>query len=252
MLVRFQPDTPFCAPAGGSGGETTNLAHESSILSRGAKKCPFTHLMKRDDCRSSEAGLIPARGATLSVRIKMSPKERYKKNKDAIRDRVKRRRREDIAGAILTDAKRADKKRARAFDLDKEFVSAAIKLPCSYCGETQLRMTLDRIDNDLGHLKSNVVPACERCNYARRDMPAAAWIVVAKAMREARENGLFADWTGGIHHRVPFLSAPKPIRRVLTHGTLASYKKCGPPTCFDCRLAMRNWKRARRNNADVA
>ena len=29
---------------------------------------------------------------------------------------------------------------------------------------------LDRIDNNLGHIKSNVVPACKWCNYAKRSM----------------------------------------------------------------------------------
>jgi len=59
-------------------------------------------------------------------------------------------------------------------------------------------MTLDRIDNDKGHTQDNVVPACIRCNYARRSMPYEAWLVVAKGMREAREQGLFGDWTGRV------------------------------------------------------
>jgi hypothetical protein len=57
-------------------------------------------------------------------------------------------------------------------------------------------MTLDRIDNDKGHTEDNVVPACIRCNYTRRSMPYEAWLVVAKGMREARERGLFGEWTG--------------------------------------------------------
>jgi len=58
-------------------------------------------------------------------------------------------------------------------------------------------MTLDRKDNDVGHVKDNVVPACVRCNYTRGDMPFDAWLVVAAGMRQAREKGLFGDWRPG-------------------------------------------------------
>lgn len=38
--------------------------------------------------------------------------------------------------------------------------------PCIYCGDTN-RIGCDRINNDVGHLKSNVVPCCYECNCAR-------------------------------------------------------------------------------------
>lgn len=63
-------------------------------------------------------------------------------------------------------------------------------------------MTLDRKDNALGHTPGNVVPACTRCNYVRRDMPEKAWLMLAPAMRVAREAGAFGDWTCQIHKRV--------------------------------------------------
>lgn len=59
-------------------------------------------------------------------------------------------------------------------------------------------MTLDRIDNDKGHTQDNVVPACIRCNYVRKNMPYEAWIVVAEGMRKAREAGLFEGWSGRV------------------------------------------------------
>jgi hypothetical protein len=58
-------------------------------------------------------------------------------------------------------------------------------------------MTLDRIDNFIGHVKTNVQPACIRCNYLRRDMPYEAWLIVAEGVRQARKAGAFADWVGG-------------------------------------------------------
>lgn len=122
-----------------------------------------------------------------------------------------------------------------------------IQEPCVYCGEDQIRMTVDRIDNEVGHVKGNIVSACERCNYARRDMPYQAWQVVAKAMKEAREKGLFGSWTGGIHRRHKLAEvSPLGPKELAPHGTVARYLKCGPPTCSECRLAMRNYQRERR------
>lgn len=101
-----------------------------------------------------------------------------------------------IAKIIVEDSRKTDKKLNRINDLDTSWVMLEIAKPCQYCGENSLRMTLDRIDNSLGHVKNNVTPACIRCNYARRDMPHTAWIKLAPAMREARLAGDFGVWTG--------------------------------------------------------
>jgi hypothetical protein len=101
----------------------------------------------------------------------------------------------DPARWILIDSKASDRKAKRdGFDLTRDFVEGLIARGCMYCGETALRMTLDRIDNDKGHTKENVNPACIRCNYLRRDMPYAAWLLLCPALRQARERGAFGDW----------------------------------------------------------
>jgi len=82
--------------------------------------------------------------------------------------------------------------------LTKGFIAEQVAKGCLYCGESEIRMTLDRICNEKGHTQDNVMPACIRCNYTRRDMPHEAWLVVAKGMREAREAGLFNGWTGRV------------------------------------------------------
>jgi hypothetical protein len=98
---------------------------------------------------------------------------------------------------ILRDSKRADKMKGRDNDLDREFIRKLIDEGCAYCADHDARMTLDRIDNDLGHLKTNVVASCMRCNYFRRDMPHAAWIMVAPKIRQARLLGLLEGWNSG-------------------------------------------------------
>jgi hypothetical protein len=95
---------------------------------------------------------------------------------------------------ILTDTRKSDKKRGRDNDLTREFIDAAIADGCRYCGGTELRMTLDRRDNALGHTQANVIPACYRCNITRGSMPYEAWEVLIPAMRSAYEQGLFGDW----------------------------------------------------------
>lgn len=112
------------------------------------------------------------------------------------RRRERRARGENLQQIIWNDSRESDKKKGRENDLTKEFIAEQIAKGCSYCGETELRMTLDRIDNGIGHLQANVVPACIRCNYVRGNMPHKAWVVVARAMKRARKQELFGDWTG--------------------------------------------------------
>jgi hypothetical protein len=57
-------------------------------------------------------------------------------------------------------------------------------------------MTLDRIDNQLGHIKSNVVAACIRCNYTRGAMPYEAWLFLAPGMQAAQQAKAFGNWDG--------------------------------------------------------
>jgi hypothetical protein len=97
---------------------------------------------------------------------------------------------------ILEDSRKSDKKKNMENDLSKEFIEDQIANGCYYCGEMNLRMTLDRIDNTKGHLQANVKPACIRCNYARGAMPYEAWLLIIDGMRKARELGLFGNWNG--------------------------------------------------------
>ncbi len=102
----------------------------------------------------------------------------------------------NVPRTILVDSRRWDKRRGLDNDLTAFWIEERLRAGCCYCGETQIRMTLDRIDNALGHLMQNCVAACVRCNYVRRTMPYEAWLEVSVAMRAARERGLFADWIG--------------------------------------------------------
>ena len=112
------------------------------------------------------------------------------------RMRAKRRDPDLVPRHVYSDSRKSDQKRGFPNDLTFDFVCEVLAKGCSYCGETQLRMTLDRIDNATGHTQSNVNPSCIRCNYARGAMPYQAWLCLVPGMREAREKGLFLAWTG--------------------------------------------------------
>lgn len=100
------------------------------------------------------------------------------------------------ANVIAIDSKASDKKHNREYNLTIEYIAELIKNPCTYCEETNLQMTLDRMNNSLGHIIGNVVPACIRCNLIRKAMPYEAWLLLAPALKEAREKSLFGDWIG--------------------------------------------------------
>ncbi len=113
-----------------------------------------------------------------------------------------RRERKDLrhrAKYILKDARLWDRKHGFLCDLTRDQIDSLIKKPCHWCGETKLMMTLDRLDNHRGHTESNVVPACIRCNYIRRDVPLKAWEQIATVLPLVRESGAFGDWTGKTH-----------------------------------------------------
>jgi len=133
--------------------------------------------------------------------------KRYAENLDfrkSKNDDSSRREREDRSSDIrrdkyiVFDSRKIDKKKNRENDIDRPFVSELISKPCFYCEDTETKMTLDRINNTIGHIKTNVVQCCVRCNYTRGQMPYDAWIIVSKGMKEARISGLFGNWTGNI------------------------------------------------------
>lgn len=138
-----------------------------------------------------------------AVRYPHTQAERRRRAAAVIAERMKRDRRERvrIERFIVSDSRKDDKKKGLKNDLTACGVAEIVSKPCTYCGENEIRMTLDRIDNCLGHVFSNVVGACVRCNLIRRHMPFAAWMMIVPAVRSAREAGLFQGWTGEVHRK---------------------------------------------------
>ena len=83
---------------------------------------------------------------------------------------------------LYSRIKRDAKRRNNEFDLSKEDVEKLVQRPCYYCGIQPKQICgkgkgsiiyngIDRVDNDKGYLKDNVVTCCKHCNYAKQTMP---------------------------------------------------------------------------------
>src|SRR6266481_2597154 len=65
---------------------------------------------------------------------------------------------------------RKSKERNLTFRLSlEEFEQIISDGRCGYCGEYEI-LGLDRVDNRIGYLKSNVIACCSECNFMKRDM----------------------------------------------------------------------------------
>jgi hypothetical protein len=64
---------------------------------------------------------------------------------------------------------RAAYKKNDECNLSTEEVLQIISQPCTHCGTTHENRGLDRIDNNLPHVRGNVVSSCAPCNFARGD-----------------------------------------------------------------------------------
>ena len=101
---------------------------------------------------------------------------------------------------LLRSCRYYDKKKGYYHDLTEKYVEQ-ILICCKYCGQAKSDkegnvLTLDRIDNSLGHCKDNVVAACKRCNFIKNTMPNKAWLAIVPSVKSAAQSGLFDGWHG--------------------------------------------------------
>jgi hypothetical protein len=141
--------------------------------------------IRRRTCRACRRAMERARDPEASKRMLERQKAVAREERRTGHDRGK---------YIIHDSRKSDRRAGRENDLSREMVDALISKPCTYCGVEGVRMTLDRIDNSLGHLIANVQPSCLRCNYLRGSMPYEAWVFLVPIIREAHERGLFGEW----------------------------------------------------------
>ncbi len=111
---------------------------------------------------------------------------------------------------LFTNYRRSALRERRAFTLSRhEFLFLATS-PCVYCGSPPREVSVydngrpiglrangvDRVDNHLGYVHTNVVPACSTCNLAKHKQPVGqflAWIRrIANTSLQAQVSALSA------------------------------------------------------------
>lgn len=110
------------------------------------------------------------------------------------------------ASCLKKDITASDRKKNRVGEnLPIAWIDEELAKPCSYCKQSLSKsdMTLDRIDNTLGHIQTNLLPACKQCNYFRRDMPYDAWVIIAENLPRIAEMKLLNGWVAGGRQMLP-------------------------------------------------
>lgn len=74
-----------------------------------------------------------------------------------------------IAGAYRSYRSSATKKDI-VFKLEIEDFAKIVIKPCQYCGDSENKRGIDRIDNEKGYTKDNSAPCCKICNFMKRTM----------------------------------------------------------------------------------
>lgn len=66
--------------------------------------------------------------------------------------------------------------RGYVFELDLDDFKNLTTSRCHYCGDKDLQLGYDRIDNQQGYIKMNVVPCCWTCNHMKYKFSTEEWM----------------------------------------------------------------------------
>ena len=92
------------------------------------------------------------------------------------------------ASKMISSYKHKDRKMGVSVcDMDIDWmIEHILTQPCVYCGDT-CRVGADRIDNQYGHTKANVVPCCYECNCARNvNFTYEEMLVIGKSIKKVK------------------------------------------------------------------
>lgn len=95
--------------------------------------------------------------------------KRKNRNSKGVKDKSETSNIRAKASKMLSSYRFKDRKMGlKECDLSIEEMVSVMNTPCVYCGDTH-RVGLDRINNELGHTRDNIVPCCYDCNCARNN-----------------------------------------------------------------------------------
>ena len=86
-----------------------------------------------------------------------------------------------VKNSLIQEYKNSAKQRGLIYELSEKCLFTFVKSNCHYCGkppnkshrkcDTFLYNGLDRVDNSVGYIASNVVPCCYICNKMKGNLP---------------------------------------------------------------------------------
>ena len=85
-----------------------------------------------------------------------------------------------VKNSLIQEYKNSAKQRGLIYELSEKCLFTFVKANCHYCGkppnkphrkcDTFLYNGLDRVDNNIGYIESNVVPCCYICNKMKGEL----------------------------------------------------------------------------------
>ncbi|AQY55293.1 endonuclease VII [Escherichia phage vB_EcoS_ESCO41] len=142
---------------------------------RVCKKCgvekPFELFCKHKQCKNGITH--ECKECSEARRVPLDPKEKAdydKRRYERSRDSHLKMMSENNELYKMRHYIASDKKKGFVSDINIEYCIIKMNEPCHYCGHIDTPANgLDRIDNSIGHVKSNLVPCCRLCNMTRGD-----------------------------------------------------------------------------------
>lgn len=123
------------------------------------------------------------RYAKMTIEQKDAKKETCRKYSKTIKGK---------AIALLNAYKKIDLKKSRICDLTQQDIIDVLNKNCVYCGYSATGF--DRINNEIGHTKTNCIPACKECNVARMDnFSHEETFTIGKAIKEIKDKRLYPN-----------------------------------------------------------
>lgn len=117
-------------------------------------------------------------------RIRDTQKRHYWANLDKYRakGRADHKRKKWTLNYRYSEYKNSAKDHKREFCLTKDDFSDLWQNPCYYCGGEIKTIGLDRINNEIGYTRENVVPCCIRCNKMKKNINYEDFIMLCRTI----------------------------------------------------------------------
>jgi hypothetical protein len=126
--------------------------------------------------------------------------------------------------------KRSSIRRNIEFNISIEEFTEIVQQNCYYCNhykETEA-IGIDRVNNSIGYVSTNIVPCCADCNILKNDLPLEKFIdLISKIYHHRIENTEFSNFELHQPRELNSYVQPKEILKFYKSGTLDQYiEKC--------------------------